>query len=275
MESNCRYVLLLRSSNANDEYESQITRGCNVWSVSIPVLDFAYKNVDLLAAMLVEVNKYAGLIFTSPRAVEAFSKALSSIDLNGNMNLLSSIERTEFFVVGKATEKALMKIRRQLDIELQCDGSKEGSAENLAHYITNLKNVRNETRPFLFLCGNIARECIPNILSSHDIHVVSTCVYETLPDPKFKENLTNLLSSRSEPTIIVFFSPSGIEFSLHVLQDAIPVFDKVKLIAIGHTTANAFHGKGCKVHGIPEKPTAEHLSLCIKSVLSDLAYNNG
>ena len=265
---NGNYVLLLKSRKADDEYESQIAKVCNLEVVSIPVLDFTYKNIDQLSASLVDIDNFGGLVFTSPRAVEALSKALNSCSLHENKELLSSVEKTKVFVVGKATERALNKVQSELGIDLQCDGSNEGSAENLANYMKDLKDVCDETRPFLFACGNIARETLPKILATHNIHVKSTCVYETVPDSNFKENLATLVSKRGCPAVIVFFSPSGVDFSLKIIQNFISAFDSVKTIAIGHTTARAFHDKGYKVHGISEKPTAAHLSLCIKNVLA-------
>jgi len=261
------YVLLLKSNKVNDEYKTQIAKACHVDAASISVLDFAYTNLDKLAASMLKIKEYGGLMFTSARGVEAFSRALRSIDLHADEDLLSSIEDTKIYVVGRATESALMKVKSEHGVDLKCDGSKEGSAEKLAYYMAKLKDVCNETRPFLFICGNIAREAIPEILESNNILVESTCVYETVPDPNFDKNLSTLLKVRGDPTVIVFFSPSGIEFSLGVIQNAISAFDKVKIVAIGNTTASAFHEKGHKVDGISEMPTPEYLSICIKSVL--------
>ena len=266
-ESHVTYVLLLKSSKASDEYKTQIARTCHVDAASIPVLDFSYINLDKLATSLLKIKDYGGLIFTSARGVEAFSRALRSIDLQGDGDLLCSIANTRMYVVGRATESALMNVKSELAIDLKCDGSREGSAEKLASYMTKLNDVCDETRPFLFICGNIARESIPEILRSNNILVESICVYETVPDPNFNENLSKLLKIRGDPNVIVFFSPSGIEFSLRVIQNAISAFDKVKIVAIGNTTANAFNEKGYKIDGISETPTPEHLSICIKSIL--------
>ena len=265
------YVLLLRSSKANDEYQNEISRTCNLDAVSIPVLDFAYKNIVELGCALSDIESHAGIIFTSSRAVDAFSKALKNINLEKNRNTTSSLENTNIFVVGKATERALLRINDELGIDLKCDGGKEGSAEKLGNYMKDLKFVCDDERPFLFICGNIARDTLPTILLSHNIAVKSMCVYETMPDLKFEENLATLLSTQKDPTVIVYFSPSGIEYSLPVIKNTVSEFDNVKFVAIGQTTANAYIKQGYEIHGISAKPTAEHLSLCIKGVLGETA----
>lgn len=264
-----QYVLLLKSESAEDKYHQEIFKTCNLDVVSIPVLDFAFKNIEQLATCLFEIKSYGGLIFTSQRAVNGFSMALNSVNSQANGRLICSfIEEKKIFVVGKATEKSLMEVSEKFNTKFKCDGAQEGCAENLANYMKGLSYVCKETRPFLFICGYRARDAIPRMLRESNIALKSICVYDTIQNFQLTENLSDLFAERSDPKVIVFFSPSGIEFSLEKIRNSVLAFDEIKIVAIGQTTANSLTEYGCQIDGISEKPTADHLSLKIKSIIT-------
>lgn len=261
------YVLLLKSKKAGCEYEKEISRICRFNSVSIPVLDFAFEGSEHLLSYLQHIDSYGGLIFTSSKAVDAFAIALKSSNASEDVSLIKSLKEAKIFVVGEATKKALMKMNNELELDLRCDGSGKGSAEELSNYMKSLDVVCNESRPFLFVCGNIARDTIPRILMESNIKVKSVCVYETLPDSNLENNLAKIFAVLKDPKVIVFFSPSGIEFSLLVLKRLVSCFDEIKFVAIGKTTADCFTQHGYTVDGVSEKPTAQCLSMCIKNII--------
>ena len=264
-------ALLLKSAKPNDEYHDAVASKCHLKVSSIPVLDFSFRNLELFKDSLLEIDQFSGLIFTSPRSVEAFSRSLLSIDLKHNTPVTTSLQKLEVFVVGKATEKAAVKAFEDAEIlQKICKGGKEGSAENLAKFILSLEEIRNDPRALLFICGNIAKDTLPSMLENANVNVKSLCVYDTLPHPKFRENFENFLITHGDPTVIVFFSPSGAEFYLEDIKSMVENFKQMKIIAIGQTTANFFHQKKCHVHGISEKPNAESLSQSIKDVIDQL-----
>ncbi|XP_065058552.1 uroporphyrinogen-III synthase-like [Rhopilema esculentum] len=264
-------ALLLKSAKPDDEYHDTIASKCHLKVFSIPVLDFSFKNLELFKDCLLEIDQYSGLIFTSPRSVEAFSRSLFGIDLKSNTPVKTSLQRLKVFVVGKATEKAAVKAFGDADIlQKICKGGNEGSAENLAKFILSLEEIRNDSRALLFICGNIAKNTLPSMLENANVRLKSLCVYDTHPHPKFCENFENFLITHGDPTVIVFFSPSGAEFYLEDIRGMVENFQQMKIIVIGQTTANFFHQKKYHVHGISEKPNAESLSQSIKDVIDQL-----
>ena len=79
-------------------------------------------------------------------------------------------------------------------------------------------------------------------------------MYDTVPN----QNLEKLLEEEHLPDWVVFFSPSGANSSLPVLEKLYKknLFN-IKLIAIGPTTQKEIENLGYKVFKTAEKPTPE------------------
>lgn len=99
------------------------------------------------------------------------------------VELRSSVERwreVEFYVVGKATAKAL---RSAPNAPTHITGAESGTGEALARFIVARKGERKgeETLPLLLLVGDKNKESIPDILSEGELSYRKLQVYKTGP----------------------------------------------------------------------------------------------
>ena len=149
---------------------------------------------------------------------------------------------------------------------------------NINNDDNNHNNVASTLKPLLFACGNIARETIPKRLKENEIPLECLTCYTTVPNQHFlssfkqylhNNNNNNNISSGSgsgAPDVIVFFSPSGVEFFLSSIEEMVVDFDeRVQLVAIGRTTQSALQVAGKKVHGVAAKPNPQAL---LESIIS-------
>lgn len=124
-------VLLLKSQKGdsqNDKYEILLLE--NGFSVThCRTLIFEFKNVDQLGKYLKDESKYEGIIFSSPRCVQAIYLAVKD-----KQDMLNSWQSKHNFVVGEITYKdALDKLK------LSCKGRETGNALKLSHVIVEGK----------------------------------------------------------------------------------------------------------------------------------------
>nr|CAD7411902.1 unnamed protein product [Timema cristinae] len=74
-------------------------------------------------------------------------------------------------------------------------------------------------RPLLFPCGSLKRDTLPRQLTEKGIAVHMVTVYKTLPHPQLESNLRCIINfEEAFPEYIVYFSPSGLKFSLPTLE---------------------------------------------------------
>lgn len=71
-----RVVLLKSESESADSYTS-LLRENNIEPIFVPTLEFRFKFLDKLREKLQTPDIYSGIIFTSPRSVEACEEALN------------------------------------------------------------------------------------------------------------------------------------------------------------------------------------------------------
>ncbi|XP_026968731.1 uroporphyrinogen-III synthase isoform X6 [Sagmatias obliquidens] len=179
---------------------------------------------------------YGGLIFTSPRAVEAVELCLEKDN------------KTEVNKIGLHTE-----------------GENCGNAEKLAEYICSRES---SALPLLFPCGTLKREILPKMLKDKGIPVESLTVYHTIPHPGIQGNLNSYYSQQGIPASITFFSPSGLTHSLkHIQELSGDNIDQIKFVAIGPTTAHALAAQGLPVSCTAESPTPQALAAGIRTAL--------
>lgn len=119
-------VLLLKSQNtdgSSDKYEQLLTsNGFEVKNVKTLVFDF--KNIDVLKQKLIKHDAYEGIIFSSPRCVQAVYLATE------NDRIIEPWRDKNNFSVGEATyTEALNKLG------LESDGKGSGNAVNLSKVI--------------------------------------------------------------------------------------------------------------------------------------------
>jgi uroporphyrinogen-III synthase len=225
-------ILLKTKSTPVDRYQEHFeSLGHGMYSpIFIPVLQHQMINSslreisDLISTGAFHssiTRKYGGIIFTSQRAVEAFTHITKQLD---NVNKLID-EKTVLYVVGPATARAVAALG------LQCPllGEETGNGDALAAFILDDYNARwsnSQLKPsLLFLVGEQRRDIIPRTLQADTltaeqrISVNEIEVYKTAEHPDFEESFRQEWSKgeKGEQWVVVF-SPSGCRTVLQVMQ---------------------------------------------------------
>jgi len=253
--------LLKTKSIPSDGYEEQFAvakDGVRFEPVFVPVLEYKFKEKGMRVLRNLirhdrfgthEGAKYGGLIFTSQRAVEAFSRTVAeaveaghgahdAIEKSSSLEMSDSpfaedgtlphIQQVPVYTVGPATTRALRAIQ-QLP-SLQTFGAETGNGEALAHFIldhyVDWHRDSNERPPLLFVVGEQRREIIPETLMNprlgmdRHIQVDEVTVYETGVMESFGQDFTELLCKTGDRSSrwIVVFSPTGCEAMLRSLD---------------------------------------------------------
>lgn len=230
-----RVVFLFRSGDECDPYEVALAEA-GYAGIPISVLDFEFVHSETLRAALEHPRSYDGMIFTSPRAVEAVASAMPWLPSENMLWHSKSV-----FAVGPRTA---FELRR---IGFEPVGESSGSADMLAEHISAIEFEK----PLLFLCGNRRRDELPDRLRDAGIDMEELCVYETHPRTRLD------LPDHLTPDWVVFFSPSGIDA---VLADGRLDLSSTRIATIGSTTAAS---SPVPVHAVADSPTPDALVLAI------------
>ncbi|XP_008844217.1 uroporphyrinogen-III synthase isoform X2 [Nannospalax galili] len=232
-------VLLLKDAKEGDSGQDPYIQELGLHGLEatlIPVLSFEFLSLPSLSEKLSQPEGFGGLIFTSPRAVEAVKLCL---ERDG---------KTEVSKLG-----------------LHAEGEHSGNAEKLAEYICSRES---SALPLLFPCGAIKGDVLPSKLKDKGIPMESMNVYQTIPHPRIQADLESYYSKQGVPASITFFSPSGLKYSLEYIQELSgDSFDQIKFIAIGPTTTRALAAKGLPVSCTADSPTPQALAAGIRKVL--------
>jgi uroporphyrinogen-III synthase len=228
------HVLLLRSPREPDPYVAALD-AAGFTAQCVPVLHFEFVGRDALAERIQRPEDRAGLILTSPRAVEA----VQDFDL-------TAWRDHPTFVVGPRTAGEAAKLG------LRPVGEKSGSADDLADVIT----ARSFERPLLFLCGDRRRDTVPDRLRAAGVAFDEFVVYRTLGAA---EELAEAMEER-RPEWLVFFSPSGVETAEAL---AGPSWNRTRKAAIGPTTAEALRAAGFAPAAVADAPTPAALAAAL------------
>ncbi len=194
--------------------------------------NIAYVEYDAIKIEFLEVQpetEIKNAIFTSKNAVHAvFNGKSKSLPL-----LFRERAGVRVFCVGENTKKLLIENGQNVVETAQ-------NASDLAEII--VKKYKNES--FLFFCGNIRRDELPDFLQKNDIALTEQVVYKThLNSKKFDRNFDGIL----------FFSPSGIRS--YITKNNIK---NSTSFCIGSTTA-AEAQKHSATAIIANKPTVENV----------------
>ncbi|XP_063163409.1 uroporphyrinogen-III synthase isoform X2 [Candoia aspera] len=228
----------------------------------IPVLAFEFISLQTFFEKLFHPEQYHGLIFTSPRAVEAVRLCL--VD-NCKKEAWKNYLREEWnaksvYVVGKATAALVT------EIGLKPQGEDCGNAEKLAGFICSRES--SNSLPLLFPCGTLKREMLPAMLKDKDIVLESVTVYQTSQHPDLQESLKNYFSQEGVPASVTFFSPSGVKYCLkQILKLSGDLISQIKFAAIGPTTAEALAAEGILVSCTASSPTPQDLAAGLRRCL--------
>lgn len=239
-----RKILVLKSENENSDNYVRLLRENNFEPVFVPTLEFKFINLETLGKELKNVQNYAGLIFTSVRSVQATKLALKDRDLQ------HAWIQKQNYCVGDATFNYI-----ETELGIDSKGRETGNATMLADFILeDLKGLKTD-KPFLFPCSNLKQDILETKLVEYGFSINPVTVYETVAHSDLEENLTKIIDGDLES--IVFFSPSGVNFSSEIIQRL--GVANVKFVAIGPSTAKAIEKVGWSVYKTASKPTPESL----------------
>ncbi|XP_070401794.1 uroporphyrinogen-III synthase isoform X1 [Nothobranchius furzeri] len=228
----------------------------------IPVLSFKFISANTLSDKLLQPEKHGGLIFTSPRAVEAVKLCLEDKDRKQewNKSLKDKWNRKSIYVVGKATAALVQSLG------LEPEGEDTGTADVLSRLI--IEREEKNIPPLFFPCGSIKREVLPTALRENGVPLETLTVYQTTEHPDLEKNLKNYFTKQGIPGSVGFFSPSGVKFCLEAVRRLSgEQLTQIKFAAIGPTTRDAMAAEGLCVSCTAEQPTAQHLAAAIADAL--------
>ncbi|KAI8419681.1 hypothetical protein MSG28_008371 [Choristoneura fumiferana] len=212
--------------------------------IFVEPLHFTYVNLAELDEKLNDKG-YTGLIVTSPRAVEAAAQRWT-------VGKFEVWRARRLYAVGAASAR---QARGRLGLDVR--GAAAGSAAALADLV-----LAENTDPakFLFPCGNLSSETLPDMLQSKGISVDSLTVYETKENENLREELIKLSALECSLCCMVFFSPSGCEYIHRQLQTFSNGLTQLPYFAIGNSTAHKIENLGVEIAGVAEKPTPESIT---------------
>ncbi|XP_018016663.1 uroporphyrinogen-III synthase-like [Hyalella azteca] len=248
-------IWLLKSFSDHDKsYESKLQEaGFNVQL--IPVISFKNVNLDAIKSCLQCPDDYSGIIFTSKQAVKAVQEKYSVLSVDQHKSWLSK----KHFVVGEVTAKAVHE-----SLGLNTLGSQCGNSKQLAEFI--ISQVPAFEKPLLFPCSNIKKDDLPKLLASNDRDFRALTCYKTLPHPNLKSLLQSAIKDGRMPDVMVFFSPSGVEFTIPILRNLGVSMTGISLVAIGPSTNVALVTENLPVASVCNAPTVDAVLYSIKGL---------
>lgn len=240
-------VVILKSESESSDTYAELLKENNFEAIFVPTLEFGFKNLDTLRAKLEEPENFSGIIFTSPRSVEACEQAVKQTHFDKKWKELYN------YCVGDVTHNI---IHTALDMNARGKGT--GNANNLAEYIFDSLDGERLTLPFLFPCGNLRQDTLQLKLLEYGYFLEAIEVYETVAHQQLEENLRKaLIDDHAE--YLAFFSPSGVNHAKAALQKLDIDLAKYKLIAIGPSTRKCLESNELPVYKTAEKPSVEYL----------------
>ena len=239
-------VLLLKSISADDGDQSEWrSLADDVRTVS--PLGFEFINGEELKQKLANPSSYAGIVCTSQRTVTAVHKWCPLPD--------TWIKAKPCYVVGPGTAtkvKELLHWTPELVV-----GENSGSAEQLVQILPT------EDLPLLYPCGQ--KETMSKHIDFTRIDKITS--YQTCKSQELDSEIASMPST--DLSAVVFFSPSGVKYSLQILLRTKKIDN---IVAIGPTTYRAIE-KALKEEGNDqvafyqaEKPSPEGVRRVLDSI---------
>ena len=247
-----RVLLLKTKSSPHDGYQ-EVSEDSSFDPLFIPVLEhrFNEKSLDTLKDLIqhghldpgssTEHSQYGAVIFTSQRAVEAFTKTVH--DCRSKSLSVDALLPRELllYVVGPATARSLQGLGLQCTVEGEESGNGDALAAFILQHYNNVHQQRQTSKPaVLFLVGEQRRETIPKKLQcdslseEQKIVVDEMTIYETRVMESFRTDFQRAIEPddklQSNQWIVVF-SPTGCKVMLECLNLLDPVSGKARVIA--------------------------------------------
>ncbi|KAK1753504.1 tetrapyrrole biosynthesis, uroporphyrinogen III synthase [Echria macrotheca] len=272
--------LLKTKSTPGDAYEELFftaTAGFDFEPIFVPVLEHRFDDDGMAKVRGVlrekaigrtEGSRYGGLIFTSQRAVEAFSSLVQEARNQGDAPDLRDIP---VYSVGPATTRALKAVPTASPLSVF--GEHTGNGQDLSHFILQhygeWYKERPSKPPLLFLVGEQRRDIIPKVLAAASYPLDEVVVYGTGVMQSFREDFEQRLRETSDRPRrwVVVFSPTGCDSMLRALglldetenqSKTRPPSPRTLVATIGPTTRDylvdkfAFHPDVCAAQPSPE-----------------------
>ena len=223
--------LLKTKSSPGDAYEeifSAPTDGFDFEPVFVPVLEhhFDEEGMSTVRGVVLknsiggsEGNHYGGLIFTSQRAVEAFSVLIQEAKDRGQLPNLRDIP---VYSVGPATTRALRAVPTEAPLNIF--GEHTGNGHDLSRFILDHYSEwykdRSSKPPLLFLVGEQRRDIIPKVLRAASFQLDEIVIYKTSVMQSFKKGFEQQLQRTADcpRRWVVVFSPTGCDSMLSALD---------------------------------------------------------
>ncbi|XP_071499750.1 uroporphyrinogen-III synthase-like [Diadema antillarum] len=193
--------------------------------------------------------------------VRLYLLALLCSEATWNRELKEKWRQLPAFSVGTSTGS------RVRSLGLEPVGEDSGNAENLVKII--ISAVKPGSKPLLYPCGTMRRETIPKTLEKEGIDFTADVVYQTIANTGLADQLMRYIKEKGAPDCIVFFSPSGVQYSKEVLEIHKDELSNTKFLAIGSTTQIAMEEKGYLVAGVADKPNPQALLQAIQQCLQE------
>ncbi|CAK1553143.1 unnamed protein product [Leptosia nina] len=243
-------VVLFKSSS--EDYE-RVFSDNDYEAVFVEPLQFEFVNLPHLSQEL-QKGHYQGLVLTSPRAIEAVSECWSP-------SKFISWSSRRVYTVGEVSSR---KIKHMLGLDSL--GETTGHADNLAKLMAS---ENPDSSQFLFPCGNLRSEILPNILHRAGMTVEALTVYKTKENEHLRQKLMDL-NENINPCCMVFFSPSGCEYIYRQLQTFSNNLSVLPHFAIGNSTAHKIENLGVEIAGVAAKPKPECVLESVQSYFRTL-----
>ncbi|KAK3799521.1 hypothetical protein RRG08_052706 [Elysia crispata] len=240
-------VFLFKSPKESEPDKfAEALRHAGLTCVNIPVLSFRFINQEDLKSNLSAIHLFSAIIFTSVRAVEAVKNIIQELDVHLNAYNLQS------FAVGHTTVEAARKAG--FNPQGEESGNSQALCDFILHHVSSTDN-----RPFLYPCSNLHRDTLKEVLTTNGKDVKEIVAYETCPNDQMKEALEEAIQKQGLPDYVVFFSPSGFQYTVDGIGGNIIHLDRVKIVAIGPTTEKAICDQGYTPFAKAEKPDPQSL----------------
>jgi uroporphyrinogen-III synthase len=218
-------VLLLKA--ADEKYKAALEQGPESGSPRraleaffADVLTFEYLNAAQLLEVLTHLDRYSGILVTSPRSAIAVDNVVYGLDAELKQQVLEKLRAMPVFSVGPATSREL------LPLGVVCRGDDAGSADLLSSYLHQDGVLPTDCteKPMMFLCGGKRRNVLPDSFRSRGLPLEELVVYQTCAVQNVE-----LPAECNVPAWIVLFSPSG----LKVVKDLPLPWQSIRKAAIG------------------------------------------
>lgn len=248
-------VVLFKSESEGPDKFLQILENSQFHGRSINCLSFQFKNISELIEKLKISEKYEGIILTSPRAVKAIEQVVKS-----DPEVLDSWKLKSNFSVGEATSSLAENL-----LGMPTKGQESGNAQKLSEImIEEFKD--KSSKKFLCPSGNLRLGILERNLNEKSMFIDYVEVYETISHPSLKSSIEKLKNEKQD--YFVFFSPSGVDFSLQFFNQHAIDLDPIKIIAIGPSTSKSLKENGLICFAECSKPTPESLLETLNNSLS-------